>query len=381
MADLPSRLDLYALGRQYVLQNAKRIDPTQIDVDGSDVNLFVGSNSVVADTIVKQLGYSVNRLTLTGASGEDLDRYAFDQYTLTRKGASPAVGEVRFFRQTLVGGAGSIPSGTRLKTLVGTEYITTTVASLGASDLQTTAKVRAAQAGKATQVGTNQIRLFSQPTLLFDKTLSVTNDLTTAGGEDDEDDETFRNRIRQFWTTVRRGVLSAIEFGALTVPGIVSAQAVEALTVFGDQAEPARVVNLYISDSSGVANAELAETVKQALLDYRACGIAVLVSPSVPFLVDVALSLTFQAGVDTVNLTESVKSAIFEFINSLPVNGPLYVAELNSVLQRFKGDGLLVVTNPSQPAASSVQAPVGDIVPEVGFTLRITIDRITTVTP
>src|SRR5260221_476101 len=88
-----------------------------------------------------------------------------------------------------------------------------------------------------------------------DATLQVTNPLTTAGGEDVEDDDTFRARIRDFWRTARRGILAAIEFGAKTVPGVVSAQAVEALSV---GAAPARVVNLYIADSSGVSSEALA---------------------------------------------------------------------------------------------------------------------------
>jgi hypothetical protein len=42
------------------------------------------------------------------------------------------------------------------------------------------------------------------------------------GALDVEDDDTFRARVRTFWTTARRGILAAIEFGALTVPGFVS---------------------------------------------------------------------------------------------------------------------------------------------------------------
>jgi uncharacterized phage protein gp47/JayE len=369
MADFPTRLDFTALSRAYIKQYATKIDPTLVDVAGSDVNIYVGVGSVLADAIIKQLGYSVARLTLDGAQGDDLDRYAWDRYQLTRKGASPALGTVRFFRQSAAALGGTIYTGTKLKTLAGSEYITTTDARFGDADLQATANVRAVNAGKATQVGKNQIRAFSSTSALFDTTIQVTNDETTAGGEDKEDDPTFRARIRTFWRTVRRGTLGAIEAGALTVPGVVSAQAIEALT--GD-AQPANVVNLYISDSSGVASQALADQVISALDDYRAGGIAVLVSTSIPMLINIQLALAFAAGTDTVTLTSTIITAVVAFVNSLPVNGPLYVGELFTALQAYVSDGLIL-------NQTTIAAPTGDLIPSVGQTLRTLPNLVTTV--
>ena len=362
MADLPTRLDLFALGRDYVTQRATKIDPAQVDIEGSDVNLFVGVTSVIGDQIIKQLAARAGALTLDGSDDEDLDRYAFDRYQLARKGASPARGTIRIFRASFVGGAGSIPIGTKLVTNTGFEYITVTTATLGASDLTTSANVRAVEAGKATQVGAAAIVRFQNPGGLFDKTLESINDAATAGGEDAEDDETFRSRIRSFWKTARRGVLAAIEFGALSVPGVVSAQAVEILTV---GANPARLVQLFISDSTGVASDALAIEVRSALDDFRAAGIQVLISTSLPLIVDIQIRLAFRANVDTLTLTDNIRSALVEFVNSLPVNGTLYVLQLGSVLQRFAEDGLLV-------NLGTLVSPVGDLVPSVGQTIRTT---------
>lgn len=366
MADLPTRLDLFAIGRDYVLQRARRIDPAQVDIEGSDVNLIVGVASVLADQVIKQLGYRTAALLLDGADGEDLDRYAFDRYQLSRKGASPALGTVRIFRATAAAGAGAVAIGTKLRTNTGVEYITTTAATLGSADLTTQANVRAVQAGKATQVGANAVVRFANPGGLFDKTLGVNNDAPTAGGEDAEDDETFRARVRDFWRTARRGILSAIEFGALTVPGVVSAQAIEALTT---GATPARIVNLFISDSSGVASDALAQQVRVALEDYRAGGIAVLISTSLPLTVDITLALQFKANVDTLTLTDNIRAAIVEFVNSIPVNQTLYKAQIFSVLQRYVEDGLI-------PTEESIVAPTGDLSPDVGETIRTTLANV-----
>jgi hypothetical protein len=85
--DLPSRLDLFAVGRAYVLTRATRVQPEQVDVQGSNVNLVVGSTSEVGFYLVKQLAYQIARLFIDSAEGEDLDRLAWDRYQLVRKGA------------------------------------------------------------------------------------------------------------------------------------------------------------------------------------------------------------------------------------------------------------------------------------------------------
>lgn len=367
-ADFPSRLDLFALGRDFVLQRATRIDPEQVNIDGSDANIIVGSASQIGFAVVLQLAQRVNSLLLDGAIGEDLDRLAFDRYQLTRKGAVAALGTVQFFRTSAAAGAGSIPIGTRLQTLSGIEYITITQATFGATDLSAEANVRAVTAGQATQVGANTIRRIANPGALFDPSMQVNNVDPTAGGADREEDDVFRERVRDFFLTVRRGTLSAIELGARTVDGIESAQAVEVLDP--NTSNPARVVNLYVADGSGVASAALGAQVRNSLEDYRAAGITVLTSTSLPQIVTVALNLAFRAGVDTPALTENIRAAVVGFINSLAVNGTLYRGDLFSVLRRFVEDGLIISQN-------VIASPTGDLIPDTGRTLRTTLADVT----
>jgi hypothetical protein len=367
MVDTLTRLDLQKIGEDVVLQRAKRIDPAQVSIAGSDVNIIVGLSSQMAYALMLQMLDRTNSLLLDGCEDEQLDRWAWDRYQLTRKGAATALGTVRFYRAA-GGSSGTIPIGTKLQTLTGIEYFTTTTASFGVTTLEMTAVVRAAQAGKSSQVGANSIRKIVDSTALFDRTIQVNNDLATAHGEDTEEDEIFRARIRDFWSTVRRGVLSAIEYGARAVPGIESATATEVT----DAGAPARLVQLYIADSSGIASEAMAEQVRIALLDYRACGIQVLVYTSMPQIVTVQLRLAFQAGVDTAGLTETIRNAIVEYINTTPVNATLYRSALQSVLQRYVEDGLIV-------DEGTIVEPAGDLVPESGLTLRTTISDVTVV--
>jgi hypothetical protein len=144
----------------------------------------------------------------------------------------------------------------------------------------------------------------------------------------------------------------------------VSANALDALV---GNAQPARVVNLYIADSSGVASAALAANVAAVLSDYRAGGIAVIISTSIPQLVSVQIALAFLAGVDTVTLRGLVQTAVVNFINSLPVNATLQLSDLYTVLTRFKSAGVIVYS------PGSIIAPAGDLVPYIGSTLQTTL--------
>lgn len=362
VADLLTRLDLQKIGEDVVLQRSRRIDPSQVSIQGSDVNIIVGLTAQMAYAVVLQLADRFNSLLLDGAEDEQLDRYAWDRYHITRKGASVAVGTVRFYR-VITGTSGTVATGTKLQTLTGVEYITTSVATFSAIASEATATVRATQAGKASQVGTNSIRKISDT--MFDPSIMVTNDQATAHGEDAEQDSDFVNRIRNYWSTARRGILSAIEHGAIAVPGVDSAKAVEVT----DDSAPARLVQLYIADSSGVASSVLAQTVRDALLEHRAAGIQALVYTSMPQIVEVQLKLAFRAGTDTLAVTETIRNALVEYINSTPTNTTLYRGALQSVLERYVQDGL-VATN------DSIQAPAGDLVPDVGKTLRTTLSDV-----
>lgn len=365
MPDLPSRIDLLSIGTDYMVQRATKIDHRQPLITGSDANLFVGAGAAMAHAVVLHLAYATARLMLDGARGEDLDRYVLDRYRLPRKGAAAALVTLRFYRDA-GGSNGDVVAGRKIKTKSGVEYTTIQTASFSTSTLVQEVDARAAEAGKASQVGANTLRQFENTSDLFDPSLKVNNDAKAAGGEDIEDDETYRERARGFWAAARRGTLGAIEFGAVQVDGVVSAQAVEALN---GSAQPARFVYLYISDSSGVANAALAHAVQIQLFDFRGAGVYVQVVPSIPSIADVALKLTFASNVDTNALGENVRAAVVEYVNSLPVNAPLTRSALGAVLERYRSDGLI-------PNNGSIVTPAGDIVPSAGQTLRTTLDHV-----
>lgn len=365
--EMLSRLDYFDIGRRYVLSRAKNINPREIDTEGSDVNLFIGAASYMAAAVARQNIERINALLIDGSEDEDLDRVIWDRYRILRKGASAAVTHVTMSRSSVAAGAGTVPVGTKVLALNGVEYVTLMPAIF--SSLTTTVpniRVRAVQAGKAYQVGANQIRRFDKPSELFDASLQINNEEPASGGEEAERNDVFRERARQFWNSARRGTLGAIEFGALDTPGVVSAQAVEVL----DMGIPARLVELFVADSSGVSSRALLERVQNNLNEWRAGGIRVIGNTSRPIIVDVVLSLSFRAGVDTAVVSNRAVDAVLAYINSLPVNAPLLRNDLGAVLSRFKGEGLI-------PTVDSVVVPSGDVFPESGTTIRTRRENIT----
>lgn len=366
--EIPNRLDLYEIGRQYVLSRAERIDPTKVDVAGSDINLFVGSQSFVAHAVMQQLIFRINAQLLDGCdTDEDIDRFAWNNYQELRKGAAAAVVLLTITRPTTVAGSGTVPAGWKFTSLTGIEYVSTAPAAFGPTDTEVSGVfARAALAGKEYQVGLNAIRRIDSVDQLWDKTLEVTNPEAAAGGEPAEVIDDFRERIRAFWLAARRGTLPAIEYGARSVPGVISAYATEEIDYNG---QPARSVRLAISDSSGVASSALGLLVKDVLREWRAGGIPVIIDLSIPQYVELTLKLTFLVGTSTTILRENVRAAVVAFVNSLGVGRALYYNDVAAVLSRFRAQGLV-------PEKSSIVEPVGDVVPEAGRSLRTTTERV-----
>jgi hypothetical protein len=363
-----SRLDLWSIGRTYILAKAKKIEAATVDVAGSNANIFVGSVSFMAHAVVRQLTKSTRDLFLATAEDEALDRWVFDRYRQTRKGASASLGSVVMSRPTATAGAGTVPSGTKLGTLNKVEYLTAADADFTATaTVVSNVPVRAVQAGKQFQVGRNQIRTFSQPSLIFDQSITLTNPEPTAGGENREEGPIFKARMQDFWRTQQRGTLTAIQFGATSTLGVVSASVAEALT--GD-AMPARVVSAYFSDSSGVASKELADAVLANLEEFRCAGIAVLPELGTPQIISLVMQLAFAAGVDTNALAQAVRTAVLNYVNSLGVNQTLEVGSLMALLSRYASQGLITKD-------STFVEPVGNVEPLPGKTLRTTRDRVT----
>jgi uncharacterized phage protein gp47/JayE len=341
------------------------IDPEAVDKKGSTLNLMAAGTSAVAEEVERRSDAKIAALTLAGARGSEVDALAEERTggEVHRFGATPSVVPLTFTRTSFAAGGGTIAKGTKVS--VGSVSFTTDLdVTFGATDLGPhTVDATSTTAGTQTAVAIGTLTSFD--TAPFDPAIRVTNLEAAAGGGDVELDPSLKSRIQDWPRTVRRGTLGAIETGALTVPGIRLAVAVE---VVDETGIATGMVICYVADANGQANVSLVRKVERALRAYRCGGGPVRVVGSVPLFVDIQLSIAYLAGYATEDVQDLVRSAVAAAINRLPPNSTLLHSLLIEAIRSVPGTVV---------PANAVRLPVGDVVPSAGVTFRTTTSRVT----
>ena len=375
----PSRADYFRAARDEALIRNALLSAEAVERDGTDANVLLAAGSAMADKVTGQLVTVAAGLFLDSAQGQALDRLVFDRYGLVRKPAAPALVNANFTTATPVGTSFSIPVGTVLSTSDGTQFSTLVATSMMAgSSGPVYVPCTSLLAGSDQQIKAGTLTSIVSSISGAPSNLAVTNNDASAGAADRETDAALRDRARRFWVTSQRGTIGAIETGALSVPGVVRAAALE---VLDGNSRPGRWVLCVIADNFTDALAQLnvttpgymtqsqalATTVFQALDEYRAAGIFVQVIVAQVALVQVTLALTFAAGVDTLTVANQARAAIAGYINELDPGAPFVPADALQALRVVAG---LVITG------NEIVAPAGTVVPNVLQVLRTTSELI-----
>jgi uncharacterized phage protein gp47/JayE len=281
----------------------RRPDLTYNEGDISD--MITAAIAAVGDRLVGYYADLTRATFVDGARGADLTKLASDHWNLTRFPAVQAIGSVTFTRTSTVGVA-TVPAGTVVATErdslgVTVEYTTDDLLSLGGGVASGSVDVTAVVGGLAGNVQASQIVRI--PTVIAGGfTWSVTNAAAIIGGAEEESDDELRERIRTYTTTIRRGTLSALEYGAKQVPQVKQATAVE---------DSSGNVVVYVTDADGSSNAAMVSDVLDELEEWRAAGANVTVSGgSLYELNPIEITLTVRSGVDTAAIAADVKAAI-----------------------------------------------------------------------
>lgn len=361
MVDTPTHRDLFESGKREALLLPTRFDPKIIDTPGSDVNVTFNVAAAMGEEVAFFASQQFAGLSLATASGEALDRWVYDRYQMVRKGSSSAVVTLYLSRSSdtnftvLSGSTFGSDTGVSFRTVQDVVFASTVKGPL-------LVKAVAEKAGVEGNVPAGAITRVLSPQK--DKTLAVTNETPAAGGGVAESDDDLRNRARLFFVTARRGTAGALEFGALEVPGVSSAKALELFTP--DTGLPGYRMAVYISDANGQANSALADSVVTNLQNYRAAGVPIQVVASVPQYVKIKISgLEYEAGVDTGSILQQVRASILASVNSTQPGVTYRLNALEGVLSGIKG---LIV-----PKGAIIE-PVGDLVPSIGSTIRTSDD-------
>lgn len=366
MADLPRRDELFRRFRAGVLAVANtRISAKALDTEGADANLIAAAASLMGDEIVSRMSRALAGCFESSAVDAALDRLIMDRKSFPRKPSSPAVGFIQLTRPTAAAGAGTIDGGplgglitpTPIKTSSNIDYVLLSNAVFGAADLgPITVPVQSLLSGRQFQVDAGQQWTFGQT--VFDNTIIVNNVEGMAGASDLELDADYRSRSQLFFASLRRGTLEAIRFGALSVPGVTSVSVIEATNPDGN---PACMVEVFVLDPTGRANARFAALVQNALLGFRPAGIPVIAKEaSVDYITIRFRGVSFDASVvqDTAQATEDIRSAIVAVLNNQAPGQSLVTNTITSAVRLVPGVLLPDYVSTDNPPQGLIE-PVG----------------------
>lgn len=319
----PSFDDLYNIGRSEIqARNPRLTDWTE----GSDLDAIAGGAAGQADEAIGILFQLFGNQFFDIAAGDDLDTLALDRFgtEIVRNVASAAIGLLRFTR-----GISStpllIPAGTTCQADV--DGVTVTFSTDSAQtiptgesfiDIQSTAD----DTGRDSNVAAGTVTTILD-TLIGDAAATVTNQERFAGGSIAESDSSFRDRIKRFFNTLRRGTIAALETGALSVEGV------SFVTIDESTVAPANggYVSVYVGDPDGAGNTTLAALVDAELDNWRAAGVDVVVFASAREEIALALTVTIRKGTDKIALGESIRASVLGYTDNLASNETLFASK------------------------------------------------------
>ena len=212
-----------------------------------------------------------------------------------------------------------IPKGTIVSTLEGVYFETLEDCTIQTGETSCTVTAVSQLTGSINNVPEETITIIQSNDL--QSSVSVINPQPASGGNDKETDEELIERFQEYIQSLARGTLSALEYGAKTVDGVVNATAID--RYIGS-------VNLYVWDSNGNLSDYLKEQVKNEMINWRAAGIEVNVLPPIKVNVDVELKVQVAdlSLVSETTLKEQIEDAILAFNNSLTLGKALNISEI-----------------------------------------------------
>lgn len=368
MSDFPKFLELFRTFRDSIVANSSRISLNAVDRDGSDANLIGAGGAAMGEEVTESLSDVNEGFWLDSARGPKLDRLVWDRYSMTRLPAAPSFVFVQFSCATPNPLAFAINSGTKLSTADGVEFVTVSGATFPLSSTGPVAVLcRSSLAGSDRNVDAGTLQSITSQIANMPANLVANNAAAASGGANAELDSALRARARKFWSAARRGTKAAIELGALSVPGVVSAAAFEGLT---GPANPSRMVSLVVTDAFTDALVKQGQTVSNyatksqafavqvlsGLDEFRAFGIPVFVTVAQVAMVSVVLRLRYlaTAASDIDYINSLARTAMVEWVNQLSGGDTLDPQDLLKRLRAIPGLDI---------RGDEVASPPGSIVP------------------
>lgn len=341
----------YDLGKAEML--TRRPDLFMNEGDVSD--FLVAAGAAMADKNDQHANQLAAKTYLDTATGDDLTTLADDHWGIQRQAAVPSTAAVTFTRPSAGAGAGTIPQDAVVATTKDengndVQFALDADVVFGGADLTKPGTVTAIDGGVAGNVDAGTIVVIIDA--LWDASITVTNAAVAVGGTDEESDEELRDRVREYPSTLRRGTLSALEYGAKSVTGVSVATATEDTDT--------GLVTVYIADASGNSNAQLIADVEEELEEWRCAGSVVEVLGGAVLTQAITVTLTVTDGTSIAALEANVQDAIEGIVNRLSIGDNLYHVMITTAVRNVAIDEILNVVvslpaaDPLEPAANQI---------------------------
>lgn len=253
-----------------------RTDLSDLD-DASAVKHLLSAFAREMDDGYFQMTRLTDLFSIDSAAGDDLNERAKDiqPATLTRIGTRRSIGLIVFSRATNTGITDVIPTGTAIKTADGAVFNTTQQAQItntspeqitghGVGRDSNLVSATAATPGLAGNIAPQvAIKFVSKPPNINE----VENPSAFTNGRDEETNDEFRTRLRDFVNALAKSTVQALEFVAIGIQDPTPSVDKQVIFshVFEDPIDRGNVI-LYVDDGAGTAATRQTNTAENVTL-------------------------------------------------------------------------------------------------------------------
>lgn len=330
--------------------------------EGSDLDIIAQTVSTAVSELQEISNRNTRKTFFKTANGseitgneDELEALAVDQFgeDFARPEAVKSSGVVTFSRPNNNAGDVLIPAGTIVKTQktsAGNSVSFETEIDVTLVGTSISVAVKSLLAGSSQNVIANKITVIESS--LSDSSVTVNNALGTSGGKDTLNDAEYRIFIKNLIQTIKGATLKALKAKALTVSGVVYAEAIQYLLSVKEWDGAAAIgavfklpkCIVYVADANGTANASLITSVKTALRSTKAAGVIVTVSGANPVVLNWSAQIALNPAGDNYAELQSDLSMITEemenYINLLPIGQNFNKAAATSyIISKFGAVG------------------------------------------
>jgi len=331
----------------------KRFDDILTDM----INWMVANQTKVTDfnegsivrTFCEAVGLEVEQLYIRArvGFGIELKEIPFYAFNFSRESAQQASGNVKFTRSG-TSGTTDIPINTLVSTTDGTQFETTAAGQITPGNSESAdIPILAVEGGTDGNVPAATITVLVTP---ITDVISVTNDASTTGGQNEESEEEYLQRFREFIEGLGDSNISGLVSGAKSVSGVRSASVIEHFP-------PSSSYNatVYIDDGAGNASQALIDAVELVLIGdgtsvnpgKKAGGINIQVLAPTKVTINVTVEITGDGTVSEESMEYLTTQAIENYVNNLTIGDDVIYNELVKSIMGVEGVLDIDITVPS----------------------------------